>query len=117
MAGATPPQIEIVQTVPTRIMMHTIDDHQLNALTNVSRPLTLAGAGATFGAGIGLLPSVFAGLHRVGTTSFQPEDLACIVLDAIFLIATVYFGWRAYAGERDARRMVKDIKGRPYRSF
>ena len=115
MAGATPPHIEIVQTVPTRITMHTIEDYQLTALTNVSRPLTLAGAGAAFGAWAGLLPSLVAGLHRVGTTSLRPEDLAYIVLDAIFLVATGHFGWRAYAGERDAHRMVKDIKGRPSR--
>lgn len=114
---ASAPAIQIYQTVPATIAMHTIEDHQLTALTNVSRPLTLAVAGASFGAMVGILPFVLDALPRLGTESFGGTEVFYTVFEVVAIIATIYFGSLAVKGERDAKRLVAEIRARARKPF
>lgn len=109
--------INIVQTVPSQITMHTIENFELEKLTNISRPISLTLAGVSAGAFFSFLPSALASTNKLNTSAFGKADLFYVIVTAIAALAMVYLGIVASRGEYDARQMVKGIKGRKQRPF
>ena len=116
-APATHPAIQIVQTVPSKIAMHTIEDHLLDKLTNVSRPIPLAIAGVAAGGILGLLPTLRQAAPAIGTAQFSGGDLLFVALASMLVPIAIYCGWIAYEGEREARRLVAEIRARAEREM
>lgn len=110
-----PNTIRLVETSPTEIIFHRIEDHQLEQLTNISRPLTLAVSGAAVGAFFSLLPSAIDALGKVGTAQLNRSGMAYCLIDALALLAAVIFGYSAAKGEVEAKKTVKTIRAREQR--
>lgn len=117
--GTTPvaATITVVQTVPSQITMHTIEDHELDKLTNISRPITLAVAGIAAGAFFSFLPACINSFGSLNSDRFGRDDLFYSVITALSLIIAGYFGFTATRGELDARAEVKRIRQRQQRPF
>ena len=111
-ASAAGSSIKVFQTVPTSINVHMIEDHQLDTLANVSKPLPLAVAGVAAGAVLGLLPSLLAAVCAIGTAGFGVEQALYVGLEPILLFVAVYFGISAYRGDQRARQLVDQIRSR-----
>lgn len=117
LSGTPVSTIEVVQTIPTRITMHTIEDHQLTLLTNVSRPLTLAVTGILVGAFFSLLPGAVTAISHLNTKEFSTADMIYVSIDVLAFFGSLYFGTLAVRGEFEARKLVQDIRGRQQRPF
>ncbi len=107
--------IRLVETSPTEIVFHRIEDHQLEQLTNISRPVTLAVSGAAVGAFFSLLPSAIDALGKVGTTQLTRGGMAYCLIDAVCFLAALIFGYSAAKGEVQAKDTVKAIRAREQR--
>lgn len=113
-AGGTPPAnaIAIYQTNPAAITLHTIEDHELESLTNISRPISLGVAGTATGGLLSFMTPAFAAYAHLNAHSITPSDFASV---CIFIICTVLsaVAWPyAISGQIKARRMLKSIRGR-----
>lgn len=105
-------EIQVVHTVPPKIRMHMIEDHQLSLIVNISKPLALAAFGACVGTFFSLLPSAIGSIDKLNTDEFGWSDLLFIVFDTLALVGTFSFGYLSYKGNEDAKRMVADIRSR-----
>lgn len=109
--------IDVVQTVPAQITMHTIENHQLDKLVNISRPISLSFSGVSIGVFFSFFPSCLDSLDKIGTGDFGPKQLAYfgILIAALIIgLVTTFF---ALKGEADARTMVTEIRGREVRKL
>lgn len=116
--GAPTPSVstmQVFQTLPDSISVHTIEDHQLEALTNVSKPLPLAVAGVAAGGVLGLAPSLISALRALDTGQFGMEQAIYVALAAMLLPAAIFFGISAWQGDRKARRLIAGIRARTKR--
>ena len=106
--------IEILESRPKNITLHSIEDHELEMLMNISSTVALSICTLAIGAFIGLLPSSFQVLGQVGhqlTVSYY--EVALLVLDAICLATGAATGVFAFRGQRQASRTLTAIRARP----
>jgi uncharacterized membrane protein YbhN (UPF0104 family) len=86
----------------------------------IERPYSLAIATTTFGAFLGLLPTVAAAARAMQSpASLSAADLAwhvvyCCIFAILFAVA-VATGIYAWRGTTDARKLLEEIKSRPSR--
>lgn len=107
--------IALYERSPTDITFHRIEDHELEALTKLSRPLSMAVAGTATGGFLGLAVLVVGALDRVGTSQLAGTDITAIVLCAICLTVSCITWPIAIRGERRACNSVTRIRSRPLR--
>ena len=115
--GDAPPSIRMVETSPNEIVFHRIEDHQLEYLTNISRPLTLAGAGAAVGAFFSLTPAAVEALGKVGTANLTIGGMIYCLASTVALILSIVFSISAYNGEIKSREVLKTIRSREQRQI
>lgn len=104
--------LPIFETRPDRLTLHMVEDHQLEALTNMSRPISLALAGAATGGFLGLIPSAMVALHRVGTTDLTGADMASALICVGCIVCAVIAWPLAIKGQLAANRAIKNIRQR-----
>ena len=110
---ATPVELTILETSPTSITWHKIWDHELDSLTNISRPITSSLATTAIGAWIGLSPTLAATLTKIA--SGKPIDQLDAVNSALwvacFSVGSVlaFFAIRAHV---DAQKVKSKIRAR-----
>jgi hypothetical protein len=110
-------RIDVIQTYPAQILVHTIEEHQLDKLVNISRPISLALGGLCGGALFSFLPSALGSGKLLGTPAFGPVDLFYIIVAILAFIGMMAFGFFAIRGEKDARKLVESIKSRQKKPF
>lgn len=106
------PSIPIYETNPPSIMLHRIEDHELEALTNISRPIALALAGTATGGFLGLTPGAITAYARIGTTQFTVADFAAGILCAACVVLAALTWPSAIKGQLEANRAIKRIRER-----
>ena len=104
--------IAVMRTDPQQIMLHTIEDHQLTTLTNMSRPYSLGFATTALGAALGLIPTVLAIVSR-RSAGLAMSDIWTLLLFGGCIVAAVIFGWAAWGGISEANKTIRDIRSRP----
>jgi len=107
--------IELLESRPKNITLHRVEDHELEMLMNISRPVALAVSTTSIGAFLGLLPSIQLIIDLVDSQqhALSSFDLILVALDAACLatgVATGVFAWR---GQMQARRTLAAIRARP----
>jgi len=105
--------VTVYETGPDSITWHKIWDYELDTLTNISRPLTLAISTMLIGAGIGLVAPMISGLEDLFRQ--KPDtvpDLAYLVSCVICVGVGVTVGIFAAQGQLDAHRVKVDIRNR-----
>jgi hypothetical protein len=104
--------ISLVQTRPDSITLHLIEDHELEAFMNVSRPYSLAAATTSLGGFLGLLPTVLNAFeHRA--SGITTTELVSVVVCAFCLATASVAGTYAVRGLIDANRALRRIRARP----
>jgi hypothetical protein len=104
----------ILQTRPEQLSWHVIEDHQLDQLTNISRPIILGLTTTFLGAAIGLLaPALLAWEHYGPTQVLSKSDLATMLAFCCSVVAALTFGFFAARGQMDAMKVVRAIRNRP----
>lgn len=107
---APEPGFRVLQTSPEVITFHRIEDHELELLTNMSRPIALALAGTTTGAFFGLLPVT---VSAFGGESRSNLDLLYVGLCfAAFALGAVFWPV-AVRAQIKATGTLKRIRNRP----
>jgi hypothetical protein len=104
--------LPIFETRPEKLTLHMVEDHQLEALTNMSRPIALALAGASTGGFLGLIPSAMTAFHRVGTTDLTGADMAGALICVGCIVCAVIAWPLAIKGQIAANNAVKSIRDR-----
>lgn len=106
--------IAVLESGPVNIKLHRIEDHELEMMMNISRPMSLAISSATLGAWLGLLPSVFVILSSVEQAKpVSLFDIRIVVIFAICLAVCAVTGISAVQGIRKANRLLSAIRSRP----
>jgi len=109
-AGST---IPFYETEPDSITWHKIWDHELDNLTNVSRPLVSAGATTLLGAVLGLVPSlaeIYGKVLRGATLGLV--DLLVVGLGGACLAAGLVCAAFAIRAQLDAQSVKTKIRAR-----
>lgn len=112
--GAGGVGLPIYETRPDRLTLHMIEDHQLDALTNISRPIALALAGAATGGFLGLAPATVTAMGRVGTTALTGADMASALICAGCIVGALITWPMAIKGQIAANDAVKSIRDRSH---
>lgn len=106
--------IAVLESGPENIKLHRIEDHELELMMNISRPIALAVSSATLGACLGLLPSVFAIVATVlKPASISLFDMVTVAICAVCFALFVTTGIAAIQGHRQANRLLAAIRSRP----
>lgn len=109
--SSTAGTIKFEATFPDHVRLHMLEDHQLDQLANVQRPISLAIAGVAAGAFVSLLPSALGSVATLGK-AFGGVELAYVLLDVVTLLVGIFAGIVAWRAERDVQGLLKDIRGR-----
>jgi hypothetical protein len=109
--------IEIVATAPENIKLHSIQDFELDALTNISRPIVLCFSTMLLGGALGLLPSVLDGFGKLPQGKYQFNDIVILAAATACLAAGSVFAFFAARSLADAERIKREIRSRPYRPY
>lgn len=111
----SPPAINIVQTTPDTITFHRIQDHELELLTNISRPIALSLAGAVTGVFFAFVPATISAFQDV--SGVDAADMIYVGLCfAAFALAAVFWPV-AIAAQKKTGKTLKDIRARPTIAF
>lgn len=106
------PAIKIVTTHQDAIILHEVEDRELASLMNLSRPYSTAISTMTFGAFLGLLPSLTA-ICSKAQTGLTFGELITLAVAVACLVTAVICGILALKGLKDAARAIKSIRARP----
>jgi hypothetical protein len=113
-AASSSAGISIQQTSPSFITVHRIEDHELEMLTNISRPISLAVSTMAIGACLGLLPSALVVVEKVRAgTAIIGSDLLTLCVCVGCGVAGIIIGLYAARGQYRAHQTVSVIRSRP----
>src|ERR1700691_5999480 len=103
--------IELLESRPRNITLHRIEDHELEMLMNISRPVALAVSTTSVGAFLGLLPSMQSTLASVNNhRPLSLFDLILVAIGAACLAVGMTTGVFAWRGQMQARRTVGALR-------
>jgi hypothetical protein len=105
-------------TLPESLLFHCVQPYELDSLTHLVRPVSLAVASVTTGCALGMSPLVRGALDAVGDLSkvTSPAMLWYLIYAMIFALSAgiSIIAWiNAIRGRRDARRLLREIRARP----
>jgi hypothetical protein len=105
-------------SLPESLDFHCVQPYELDSLTHLVRPVSLAVASATTGCALGMLPLVRGAIDAVGDVSKISSGamLWYLIYAMIFALASgiSIIAWiNAFRGRRDARRLLREIRQRP----
>jgi len=103
---------------PESLMFHWVQPYELERLTRIKKPFSLAVASATTGCALGMAPLVNGALNAVHDLSKTTNDgmLWYLIYAMIFALSTgiSIIAWiNAWCGRSDARKLLNEIKQRP----
>jgi hypothetical protein len=113
---------EMMPGVPARrpegLWFHWVQPYELEKLTHIKKPFSLAVASATTGCALGMIPLVIGALNAVHDLSKTTNDgmLWYLIYAMIFALSSgiSMFAWiNVWCGRSDARRLLDEIKKRP----
>jgi hypothetical protein len=104
--------IAVYQTSPQRLTMHRIEDHELELLINISRPIMLTLAGVFGGGFLGLLPAAILAYQHVNTQSVTASDLTSVLVCGACLVGVVVSGVISALAQRKASATIANIRSR-----
>src|SRR5690606_19797988 len=92
--------IQILETRPESITWHVIWDHELEKITNISRPIILGLATTLLGGFLGLLPMSLGVIRASNASSAVTlEGLAAVIVAALCLSGFVALGFFSIRGQ------------------
>lgn len=105
-------------TLPDDLMFHCVQPYELDSLSHLARPVSLAVASITAGCALGMIPLVRGALDAVGDLSKITNGamLWYLIYAMVFALSSgiSIIAWiNAFRGRRDARRLLRDIRQRP----
>lgn len=113
---------ELVSEVPASrqesLLFHWVQPYELERLTRIKKPFSLAVASATTGCALGMAPLVNGAINAVHDLSKTTNDgmLWYLIYAMIFALSSgiSIIAWiNAWCGRSDARRLLDEIKKRP----
>jgi hypothetical protein len=113
---ATP--IAFPVSLPESLDFHCVQPYELDSLTHLVRPVSLAVASATTGCALGMIPLVHGALDAVANPSNVSNGgmLWYLIYAMIFALASgiSIIAWiNTFRGRNDARRLLREIRQRP----
>jgi hypothetical protein len=105
-------------TLPESLDFHCVQPYELDSLTHLARPVSLAVASATTGCALGMIPLVRGALDAVRDppNTTNGAMLWYLIYAMIFALSSgiSIIAWiNAFRGRRDARRLLHEIRQRP----
>jgi hypothetical protein len=103
---------------PESLEFHWVQPYELERLTHIEKPFSLAIAAATTGCALGMTPLVNGALAAVHDLSKTTNDsmLWYLIYAMIFALSVgiSIIAWiNAWCGRGDARKMLEELKQRP----
>jgi hypothetical protein len=105
-------------SLPENLSFHCVQPYELDSLTHLVRPVSLAVASATMGCALGMIPLVHNALDAVQDLSKVTNDgmLWFLIYAMIFALSSgvSIIAWiNAWHGRSDARQLLREIRQRP----
>ena len=105
-------------SLPESLDFHCVQPYELDSLTHLVRPVSLAVASATTGCALGMIPLVHGALDAVSDVSRITNGamLWYLIYAMIFALSSgiSIIAWiNALRGRSDARRLLREIRQRP----
>lgn len=107
--------VPVYQTRPERLTLHAVEEHELQQMMNVTRPLTLAGAGAFAGGLLGAAPGAVSAIATVGSRVTTTADVVNIAIGFGCLVGLLICAPVAVKGQVDANRIMAAVRARQAR--
>jgi hypothetical protein len=110
--------IDFPVSLPESLDFHCVQPYELDSLTHLVRPVSLAVASLTTGGALGLIPLVHGALEAVGDLSQVSNGamLWYLIYAMIFALCSgiSIIAWiNVLRGRSDARRLLREIRRRP----
>lgn len=110
--------IDFPVRLPESLDFHCVQPYELNSLTHLVRPVSLAVASLATGCALGMIPLVRGALDAVGDLSKVSNGamLWYLIYAMIFALCSgvSIIAWiNAFRGRSDARRLLREIRQRP----
>ncbi len=104
--------------MPESLVFHCVQPYELDSLTHLVRPVSLAVASVTTGCALGMIPLVRGALDAVRDlpNTTNGAMLWYLIYAMIFALSSgiSIIAWiNAFRGRRDARRLLHEIRQRP----
>jgi hypothetical protein len=104
--------------LPESLVFHCVQPYELDSLTHLVKPISLAVASATTGCALGMIPLVHSALVAVSDLSKVTNDamLWYLIYAMIFALSSglAIIAWiNTWRGRRDARHLLQQIRRRP----
>ena len=110
--------IDVLESRPANITLHRIEDHELELLMNISRPVALSVATTSVGVFVGLIPSTIQILKSASQQRpVSLDDLGILSAAIICRTIGIVTGFLAGKGQIQARRTLAAIRARPVHPF
>jgi hypothetical protein len=105
-------------TLPESLDFHCVQPYELDSLTHLVRPVSLAVAAATTGCALGMIPLVRGAFDAVSNLSNTTNDamLWYLIYAMIFALSSgvSIIAWiNVFRGRRDAQQLMYEIRQRP----
>jgi hypothetical protein len=105
-------------SLPESLEFHCVQPYELDSLSHLVRPVSLAVASLTMGCALGMIPLVRGALDAVGDLSKITNGamLWYLIYAMIFALCSgiSIIAWiNAFRGRADARRLLREIRQRP----
>lgn len=111
--GAVMRPVQLKETRPKSITWHIIWDHELEGLTNISRPIVLGLSTTFLGALFGFTPDIFGLCTRLLSKQIlTASDLFTCVASGCCATAAIIFGYFAIRGQVDAQKIKSGVRSR-----
>lgn len=105
-------------SLPESLDFHAVQPYELDSLTHLARPVSLAVASLATGCALGMLPLVHGALDAVGDVSKVANGVMLwyLIYAMIFALSSgisIIALINALRGRSDARRLLREIRQRP----
>ncbi|MDO8912313.1 MAG: hypothetical protein Q8N10_03385 [Phenylobacterium sp.] len=107
------PAFQFLETRPDAITWHMIFDHELEAMTNIARPIVLGLSTTFLGTALGLIPTItlIGKLVQAGRP-IDWADLVTLIVFGLCVMGAAVFGFFAAQGQFDALARKAEIRSR-----
>jgi hypothetical protein len=105
-------------SLPESLYFHCVQPYELDSLTHLVRPVSLAVASLTTGCALGMIPLVRGAIDAVGdvtkiTSGAMLWNLIYAMIFALSAGISIIAWINALRGRSDARRLLREIRMRP----
>lgn len=116
-AHISPLDVPVIHHPPPEMRLYWVQLHELKDLMHIQRPWSFGIATMTFGAALGLIPTVINAFAALSSPKNAAESLVsaagyCVLCAALAIVGVVT-GIYALQGRKDVRKLFADIQNRP----